>query len=54
MPDLVKIRVAADQKHISGDALLQHLLACDIVCTQGKEDPSDISLDNHIRLSIFR
>ena len=45
MPDLVELRVARDQEHVTSYSILKHLLASDPIIAEGKEDPRHIGLD---------
>ena len=45
MPDLMKLWVAADQEHVSRDAVLKHLSACDSIVAKCKENPRDVCLN---------
>jgi hypothetical protein len=45
VPDLLVEGVAAHNEHDSGDAFVEHLLACDSIVTQSHEDPADVGLE---------
>ena len=42
---LLEVRVASDQEHVPGDAILEHFLALDSVVAKCQEDPADVDLD---------
>lgn len=46
--NLVELRVARDEEHVSSDAVLDHGLAGDTVVAKGQEDPGDVSLDDAV------
>lgn len=48
VPDLLIIRIARHQEHISRNSFLQHLIASDSVVAQGQEDPGDVCLNDDI------
>lgn len=45
MANLAELRVARHQEHVTRDSIHQHLLACDAIIAEGKEDPADIGVD---------
>ena len=45
MPDLAKLWIARNEEHISGDAVHQHLFACDSVIAQCEKDPGNIRVN---------
>lgn len=52
MPDLIEVRVARDEEHVTGDALCQHLLASDIVGAERQKDPRHVRLNDHVALRV--
>lgn len=48
MPNLLLVRIAGDQKHISGDSFGQHFIACDSIVAQRQEDPGHVGLDGDV------
>ena len=45
MSNLVKLWIAANKEHISGDSVDEHLLPSDSIVAESQKDPTDISLD---------
>ena len=45
---LGKFWVATYEEHISGDALIKHLLSRDSIVAQSHENPADVRVDHHI------
>jgi len=41
----VKLWIAANKEHISGDSVDEHLLPSDSIVAESQKDPTDISLD---------
>ena len=48
MPDLVELRIAWHEEHISGNAVLKHSLTCDAIIAQWEEDPWNVRLNDAI------
>lgn len=48
--NLLVVWIARDEEHVSGDSLLQHLLASDVIVAEREEDPCNVGLDHLVVL----